>query len=121
MEIDVLQLDIQIHQININHINQEADNNTEQKGEETLIKEIKEDLQKQTRTQYNLKKRLNVIDLVKRFNYSQNKINELFHISQKSVRRFLNQEMKLRIYALKNTFRVSYKKIFIGNFNYFEE
>ena len=99
MEIDDLQLDNQIHQININHINLEEDNNTEQKEEETLIKEIKEDLQKQTRTQYTLKARLNIIDLVKRFNFSQNKINELFHISQKSVSRFLNKEMKLRISA----------------------
>ena len=113
METDDLQLDNQIHQINIKHINQEADNNTEQKEEETLIKEIKEDLQKQTVTQYILKTRLNAIDLVRRFNYSQNKINELF--------RFLSQEMKLRISALKNPFRESYKKKFIGNFNYFEE
>ena len=29
--------------------------------------------------------------------------------------------MKLRISARKNSFRVPYKKIFIGNFNYFEE
>ena len=121
MDIDDPQLDNQIHQINTNHINQEVDNNAEKKDEDTLIKEIKEDLLKQKRTQYSLKTRLNIIELVKRFNYSQNKIKELFNISQKSVRRFLNQEMELRTSARKNSFRVPYKKIFIGNFNYFEE
>jgi transposase len=121
MDIDVPQLDNQIHQININNINQVTDNDTAQKDEDTLIKEIKEDLLKQKRTQYSLKTRLNVIELVKRFSYSQNKIKELFNISQKSVRRFLNQEMELRTSVRKNSFRLPYKKIFIGNFNYFEE
>jgi len=76
---------------------------------------------KQNRTQYSIKIRLNVIDLINKFNYSHNKMYELFHISQKSIRRFLKQEMNLRTSGCKNSYGISYQKIFIGNFNVFQE
>jgi predicted transcriptional regulator len=121
MELDESPNNNQILPNNKKKNNEEINDNTDEKNEETLIKEIKEDLQNKIRTQYSIRTRLNVIALVKRFNYSQNKICEIFHISQKSVRRFLKQEMNLKISARKNAFRVSSKKTLIDNFNIFEE
>lgn len=110
MDLDESPNNKEILPINIKKNNEEINANTDEKNEETLIKEIKEDLRNQKRKQYSLRTRLNVIALVKRFNYSQNKICEIFNISQKSVRRFLQQEMNLKISGRKNAFRVSYKK-----------
>lgn len=101
MEIDYPQFDNQEHSININQNNPEIIE--EEKNEETLIKEIKEELKNQKRRQYSIKTKLNVIALVKRFNHTQNKITEIFHISKKSVRKFYktSNEFKILEYHIK--------------------
>ena len=71
MDIDDHQFDNLEDSNNINLNNEEIIE--KEKTEETLIKEIKEDLKSQKRRQYSIKTRINVIALVKRFKYSQNK------------------------------------------------